>query len=73
MKNFLSGFIAGLCFANSFFVFDMFKTRAQMRKDSNISYRYEVMNILKTEGVRGFTRGWLAMILRDGPGFGFYF
>jgi len=58
MKNFISGFIAGICFANSFFVFDMFKTRAQMRKDSNISYKHEIMTILKTEGLRGFTRGW---------------
>lgn len=38
-----------------------------------MSYREEIQKIYETEGMRGFTRGWSGMLIRDGPGFGLYF
>jgi hypothetical protein len=61
MKNFLSGSFAGFWFANAFFVFDLLKTRAQMSRDQTLSYRTEITRIFKTEGLRGFTRGWVGL------------
>jgi hypothetical protein len=31
------------------------------------------MNIYRTEGLKGFTRGYSGMLLRDGPGYALYF
>ena len=38
-----------------------------------MSYAKEIERIYKMEGIKGFTRGYSAMMLRDGPGFGLYF
>lgn len=44
-----------------------------MSKYKNMSYREEIKKIYEVDGARGFTRGWTAMLFRDGPGFGVYF
>jgi hypothetical protein len=44
-----------------------------MNKYKNLSYREEIKKIYKEEGLKGFSRGWTAMLFRDGPGFGAYF
>lgn len=38
-----------------------------------MQYRQEIKKIYKKDGLYGFTRGYSAMFLRDGPGFGLYF
>lgn len=38
-----------------------------------MSYRQELRRIYSAEGLFGFTRGYSAMMLRDGPGFALYF
>lgn len=38
-----------------------------------MSYREEIKTIYKNEGLKGFTRGYSGMLLRDAPGFGIYF
>jgi hypothetical protein len=38
-----------------------------------MSYREEISHIYKHEGVFGFTRGYVGLLMRDSPGFGFYF
>ncbi|CDW80211.1 mitochondrial carnitine acylcarnitine carrier protein cacl-like [Stylonychia lemnae] len=73
LKNYLSGFFAGLCYTNIAFVFDLLKTRAQVSKYKTMSYREEIADIYKNEGLKGFTRGYTGMLLRDAPGFGLYF
>lgn len=38
-----------------------------------MSYRCELRKIYQSEGLFGFTRGYSAMLMRDGPGFAMYF
>lgn len=38
-----------------------------------MSYREEIAKIYENEGLKGFTRGYTAMLLRDSPGFALYF
>ena len=38
-----------------------------------MSYIDEIKRIYSEEGMRGFTRGYQGMLLRDGPGFAIYF
>ena len=44
-----------------------------MSKYKTMSYREEIIDIYKNEGLKGFTRGYTGMLLRDAPGFGLYF
>ena len=44
-----------------------------MTKQGMMSYREEMRRIMRTEGLKGFRRGWLAMNIRDGPTYGIYF
>jgi hypothetical protein len=61
------------CFANSAFLFDLLKTRAQFNKHSQLSYKAEIRRIYQTEGLKGFTRGYSGMLMRDAPGYALYF
>ena len=72
-KNFLSGFFAGFCYTNVAFIFDLLKVRAQEQKTKQMSYSKEIARIYSEEGIKGFSRGYQGMLLRDGPGFGVYF
>ena len=38
-----------------------------------MSYATEIKRIYELEGIKGFSRGYQGMLLRDGPGFGIYF
>lgn len=38
-----------------------------------MSYSTEIKIIYKTEGFKGFLRGYQGMMIRDGPGFAIYF
>ena len=38
-----------------------------------MSYITEIKRILQTEGIKGLSRGYQGMLIRDGPGFGLYF
>jgi hypothetical protein len=38
-----------------------------------MSYREEISRIYKSEGLYGFSRGYTGLLMRDSPGFGFYF
>jgi hypothetical protein len=38
-----------------------------------MSYYKEIMRIFNQQGLKGFTRGYSGMLIRDGPGFGIYF
>lgn len=38
-----------------------------------MSYREEIARIYRDNGIRGFTRGYWGMFMRDAPGFGLYF
>ena len=69
----MSGFFAGLMYTNIAFVFDLLKVRAQHNKQKNISYRKEIGRIYRNEGFAGFFNGYTGMLLRDAPGFGWYF
>ena len=72
-KMMLSGFFAGLCYSNVAFIFDLLKVRAQFRQKERMRYTDEIRRIYATEGLRGFYSGYQGMLLRDGPGFCFYF
>lgn len=72
-KHFLSGFFAGFCYTNCAFIFDLMKVRMQERKQFDLRYSDEIKRIYKEDGLKGFTRGYHGMLLRDGPGFGVYF
>lgn len=61
------------CYTNTAFVFDLMKTRAQNSKQVRMSYIDEFKNIYRSEGLRGFTRGYTGMFMRDVPGFALYF
>ena len=51
----------------------MLKVRAMNSKQTQMSYLTEIKRIYSTYGMRGFTRGYQGMLLRDGPSFAFYF
>ena len=38
-----------------------------------MSYRKEIKRIYQTEGIKGFSRGYQGLLIRDGPGFAIYF
>jgi hypothetical protein len=42
-------------------------------KEGTTTYYSQMKLIYKEEGLRGFTRGYKTMLLRDVPGFGVYF
>lgn len=42
-------------------------------KHKNMSYREEIKLLYQEEGLKGFTRGYTGMFLRDAPGFAIYF
>ncbi len=44
-----------------------------MSVNKTMSYRSEINKIYEKEGIKGFTRGYSGMLLRDSPGFGMYF
>lgn len=69
----ISGAFAGFCYTNVAFVFDLLKVRAQFNKTKKIHYREEIASIYRSEGLRGFLRGYQGMMLRDAPGFAWYF
>ena len=69
----LSGMFAGVMYTNVAFVFSLLKVRAQHDKRHNIRYREEISRIYRVEGVHGFFNGYSAMLLRDAPGFAWYF
>jgi len=73
LKVFLSGLFAGFMYTNVAFIFDLLKVRAQENKNSQMSYMKEISRIYKREGIKGFSRGYQGMLIRDGPGFGLYF
>merc|ERR1712159_972139 len=72
-KSALSGMFAGFCYTNVAFVFDLLKVRKQFRELSSMSYATEIKIIYRTEGLRGFLRGYQGMMIRDAPGFAIYF
>ena len=72
-KNALSGAIAGFYYTNVAFVFDLLKVRAQFNQRAQIRYVDEIKRIYRTEGPAGFLKGYQGMLLRDFPGFAFYF
>ena len=36
-------------------------------------YSTEIKRIYSSDGLKGFTRGYTGMLMRDAPGFGLYF
>ena len=72
-RDFLSGGFAGFTYTNIAFVFDLLKVRAQHNKTENMSYQKEIARIYRTEGMRGFLKGYQGMFIRDTPGFAVYF
>merc|ERR1712136_165080 len=47
--------------------------RKQNRQLGSMSYAAEIKIIYKTEGLKGFLRGYQGMMIRDAPGFAIYF
>mmetsp|Transcript_3884 Transcript_3884/g.4556 ORF Transcript_3884/g.4556 Transcript_3884/m.4556 type:complete len:190 (+) Transcript_3884:172-741(+) len=72
-KMAMSGAFAGFCYTNVAFVFDLLKVRAQFDKKKQINYKQEISRIYREEGLKGFLNGYQGMLLRDFPGFAFYF
>ena len=70
---FWSGAFAGFWFTNVAFVFDLLKVRKQFHKTKPKSYTEEISHIYRTEGARGFFKGYKGMMLRDCPGIALYF
>ena len=73
LRNFAAGFFAGFCYTNVAFIFDLLKVRAQENKDKVMKYHKEIIRIYQEDGLMGFSKGYQAMLVRDGPGFGLYF
>ena len=69
----LSGSFGGFCYTNVAFIFDLLKVRAQFENKKNMNYTDEIRRIYRNEGPRGFYNGYTAMLIRDLPGFGWYF
>jgi hypothetical protein len=73
-KQAIAGACAGFVFANIAFPFDLLKVRKQASVQlQGISYGEELKMIYKAEGLRGFTRGYSGLLIRDVPGFAIYF
>eukprot|EP00347_Sterkiella_histriomuscorum_P018732 403344388 len=72
-RTLISGFFAGICYANTALIFDFFKIRAQNTKNSTMSYREEIKRVYLKDGLLGFTRGWTSIVIRDAPGLAIYF
>ena len=73
-KQAIAGACAGFVFANIAFPFDLLKVRKQANlHQEGVSYRQELTLIYKAEGMRGFTRGYWGLLIRDVPGFAIYF
>ena len=72
-KMAMAGAFAGIFYTNVAFVFDLLKVRKQFHKTIPKSYSEEIRHIYKTEGLRGFLKGYQGMLLRDTPGFAWYF
>ena len=72
-KMLLSGAFAGFSYTNVAFIFDLLKVRKQYHKTVPKSYAEEISYIYKTEGMRGFFNGYFGMLMRDVPGFAWYF
>lgn len=49
------------------------KTKAQVSVNKTMSYRSEIQSIYRRDGLKGLTRGYTGMLMRDSPGFGLYF
>lgn len=69
----LSGVFAGFWYTNTAFIFDLLKVRKQHSRQQPKTYTEEIKHIYKTEGLRGFLKGYQGMMLRDAPGFAWYF
>ena len=52
---------------------EVLKCKAQITKDSAVSYRQMIPRIVEAEGYRGLYRGFWATCMRDIPGWGVYF
>ena len=72
-KSFIGGSIAGFSILNMSCTFDLLKIRAQTKRDSRMSYKQELREILAKEGYYGLTRGYMIQLIRDVPGYGTYF
>jgi len=49
---------AGFCYTNVAFIFDLLKVRAQEQNKAKMSYGDEIKRIYKSEGLKGFSRGY---------------
>ena len=72
-KMFLAGGFAGLCQVNVTFIFDLLKVRKQFSLTKPKSYAEDFRYIYKTEGVRGYFKGYQGNLLRDCPGYAWFF
>jgi len=72
-KSFIGGVTAGFSILNLSCTFDLLKIRAQTKKDSRMSYKRELSEIMSKEGYYGLTRGYNIQFIRDLPGYGVYF
>jgi solute carrier family 25 2-oxodicarboxylate transporter 21 len=76
VRNFIAGTLGGIAATTVNTPFDVVKTRIQSRlpgSDKVAPYRFAwpgVAHIVRIEGVRGLYRGYLAKVLRLGPGGG---
>lgn len=52
---------------------ELLKCKAQITKDSAVSYRQMIPRIVESEGYRGLYRGFWVTLMRDVPGWGVYF
>lgn len=48
------------------------KKQANLKR-TQTSYFEEITHIYKSEGMKGFTRGYTGLLIRDVPGFAIYF
>ena len=70
-NNFINGVNAGLLTTLVVTPFERIKIRAQ--NNHALGSVDVVLDIVRTEGIRGFGRGWTATLFREVPGYGFYF
>ncbi|KAJ8290508.1 hypothetical protein GJAV_G00013790 [Gymnothorax javanicus] len=80
-NQFLAGAVAGTMQSVICCPVDLAKTRMQMQGTADKSSKHKIyknsldclLKIYSEEGVRGISRGMVSTLLRDTPGFGFYF
>ena len=70
-NNFINGVNAGLLTTFVVTPFERVKIRAQ--NNHAFESKDAALDIMRTEGIRGFGRGWTATLCREVPGYGFYF